>query len=54
MPPGILGIGIGGTARKTVLLAKESLNEPLDMLELLKRGPQTEEEKHSCRNLQPC
>ena len=44
-PPGILGIGIGGTAEKSVLLAKESLNEPLDMLELLKRGPQTEEEK---------
>lgn len=40
-----MGIGIGGTAEKSVLLAKESLNEPLDMLELLKRGPQTEEEK---------
>lgn len=44
-PPGILGVGIGGTAEKAALLAKESLNEPLDMLELLKRGPQTEEEK---------
>ena len=44
-PPGILGIGIGGTAEKAALIAKESLNEPLDMLDLLKRGPQTEEEK---------
>ena len=44
-PPGILGIGIGGTAEKAALLAKESLNEPLDMLDLLARGPQTDEEK---------
>jgi len=38
-PPGMLGIGIGGTAEKAVLMAKESLMEPLDMFELLKRGP---------------
>ena len=44
-PPGILGIGIGGTAEKAALLAKEVLNEPLDMQELLARGPQTEVEK---------
>ncbi len=39
-PPGMLGIGIGGTAEKAVLLAKEALMDPIDMQELLKRGPQ--------------
>jgi fumarate hydratase class I len=38
-PPGMLGIGIGGTAEKAVLLAKESLMEDIDMYELLQRGP---------------
>ena len=38
-PPGMLGIGIGGTAEKAMLMAKESLMEPLDMHELLERGP---------------
>jgi fumarate hydratase class I len=38
-PPGMLGIGIGGTAEKAMLMAKESLMEPLDMYELLQRGP---------------
>jgi len=38
-PPGMLGIGIGGTAEKAMLLAKESLMAPLDMQELLARGP---------------
>ncbi len=38
-PPGILGIGVGGTAEKAMLLAKESLMDPIDMQELLKRGP---------------
>jgi fumarate hydratase class I len=38
-PPGMLGIGIGGTAEKALLLAKESLMEPIDMHELQKRGP---------------
>ena len=38
-PPGMLGIGIGGTAEKAMLLAKESLMQPIDMLELLQRGP---------------
>jgi fumarate hydratase class I len=44
-PPGILGIGVGGTAEKSVLLAKESLMEPVDMHELLARGPETDIEK---------
>jgi fumarate hydratase class I len=38
-PPGILGIGIGGTAEKAMLLAKESLMEPIDMQDLILRGP---------------
>src|ERR1035437_4372288 len=36
-PPGILGIGIGGTAEKAMLLAKESLMEPIDIQELKAR-----------------
>jgi fumarate hydratase class I len=44
-PPGMLGIGIGGTAEKAVLLAKQSLMDDIDMHELLARGPQTEVEK---------
>jgi fumarate hydratase class I len=38
-PPGILGIGIGGTPEKAMLLAKESLMAPLDIHELIARGP---------------
>ena len=38
-PPGMLGIGIGGTAEKAVLLAKEALFESVDMTELKARGP---------------
>ncbi len=38
-PPGMLGIGVGGTAEKAVLLAKEVLMEDIDMYELLDRGP---------------
>jgi fumarate hydratase, class I len=41
-PPGMLGIGIGGTAEKAMLLAKESLMEAIDMAELKARGPQNE------------
>jgi fumarate hydratase class I len=38
-PPGMLGIGIGGTAEKALLMAKEALMEPIDMHELRARGP---------------
>ena len=38
-PPGILGLGIGGTAEKAMLLAKEALMEPIDIGELRLRGP---------------
>jgi len=44
-PPGMLGIGIGGTAEKAMLLAKESLMAPLDMHELKARGPKTRTEE---------
>jgi fumarate hydratase, class I len=37
-PPGMLGIGVGGTAEKAMLMAKESLMEPIDMAELKARG----------------
>src|SRR5690349_3082157 len=39
-PPGMLGIGIGGTAEKAMVLAKESLFEPVDIHEVRARGPQ--------------
>jgi fumarate hydratase class I len=38
-PPGMLGIGVGGTAEKAVLLAKQALMDDIDMYELLQRGP---------------
>jgi fumarate hydratase class I len=41
-PPGMLGIGIGGTAEKAVLLAKQSLMDPIDMGQLKARGPQND------------
>jgi len=44
-PPGMLGIGIGGTAEKAMLLAKQSLMDPIDIQDLLARGPQTTAEK---------
>src|SRR5436190_3745590 len=44
-PPGMLGIGIGGTAEKAMLMAKESLMEPIDMAELKARGPKSKVEE---------
>jgi fumarate hydratase class I len=38
-PPGMLGIGIGGTAEKAMLLAKRSLMDPVDIHDLITRGP---------------
>ncbi|WP_341328640.1 fumarate hydratase [Methylotuvimicrobium sp. KM2] len=38
-PPGILGIGIGGTAEKAMLLAKQACMESVDIHELIARGP---------------
>ena len=44
-PPGMLGIGIGGTAEKAMLLAKQSLMDPIDIQDLIARGPKTTAEK---------
>ena len=44
-PPGMLGIGVGGTAEKAMLLAKEVLMEPIDMFDLLARGPRNKLEE---------
>jgi fumarate hydratase class I len=40
-PPGMLGVGIGGSAEKAMLLAKKSLMQPIDIAELSARGPRT-------------
>jgi fumarate hydratase class I len=44
-PPGMLGIGVGGTAEKAMLMAKESLMESIDMAELKARGPKNKVEE---------
>jgi fumarate hydratase class I len=44
-PPGMIGLGVGGSAEKAMLMAKEALFEPIDMDELLARGPRDAEEE---------
>ena len=44
-PPGMLGIGIGGTAEKAMVMAKEVLMAPIDMAELKARGPKDKYEE---------
>ncbi|AEB28170.1 fumarate hydratase [Francisella hispaniensis] len=44
-PPGIIGIGIGGTAEKAMLLAKESLSEEINIQDIIKNGPQNDTEQ---------
>jgi fumarate hydratase class I len=44
-PPGMLGVGIGGSAEKAMLLAKKSLMEPIDIGELIARGPKSKLEE---------
>jgi len=44
-PPGMLGIGIGGSAEKAMLMAKESLMEHIDMAQLKARGPRNKLEE---------
>lgn len=44
-PPGILGLGVGGTPEKSMLLAKESLLDPIDIQALLERGPKSAAEE---------
>ncbi len=43
-PPGMLGIGIGGTAEKAMLMAKEALMEPIDLPEIKAAGPRNDVE----------
>ena len=44
-PPGIIGIGVGGTSEKAMILAKESLSGKIDMQDIIKNGPQNETEE---------
>jgi fumarate hydratase, class I len=44
-PPGMLGIGIGGTAEKAMLMAKESLMDPIDIQDVIERGPANKSEE---------
>ena len=44
-PPGMLGIGIGGSAEKAMVMAKEALMDPIDMHELKARGPKNRVEE---------
>jgi fumarate hydratase class I len=44
-PPGMLGLGVGGTAERAMLLAKQSLMEDIDMHELKRRGPASRTEQ---------
>ena len=44
-PPGILGVGIGGSPEKSVVLAKESLMDPIDIQEVMQRGAKTPTEQ---------
>ena len=44
-PPGVLGIGIGGTAEKAMVMAKESLMDPIDIHDLIKKGPSNRAEE---------
>src|SRR5262249_13907783 len=44
-PPGSIAVGVGGSSEKAMLLAKEALMGPLDMLELLQRGPSSKLEE---------
>ena len=49
-PPGMLGIGIGGTAEKAMLLAKQSLMDPIDIQDLIARGPRRPPPKSCASN----
>jgi len=44
-PPGVIGIGVGGSAEKAMLLAKRAVMDEIDMADLIRRGPSTREEE---------
>lgn len=43
-PPGMISVGIGGSAEKAMLLAKEAMNDPIDIADLIQRGASSPEE----------
>lgn len=43
-PPGVIGIGVGGSAEKAMLLAKRAVMDPIDMADLIARGPDSAED----------
>jgi fumarate hydratase, class I len=48
-PPGIIGLGVGGNPDRAMLLAKQSLLDPIDMPDILRRGPASPEEELRAR-----
>lgn len=44
-PPGIIAIGVGGTVEKAMLIAKQAVLDPLDMTDLIRRGPENDIER---------
>ena len=48
-PPGVIGVGVGGSAEKAMLLAKTSVIGKIDMMELIRRGPNSPEDEMRLR-----
>jgi fumarate hydratase, class I len=48
-PPGLIGLGVGGSPERAMLLAKQALLDPIDMPEILRRGPANAEEEMRAR-----
>ena len=44
-PPGVIGVGVGGSAEKAMLLAKRAVMDEIDMTDLIARGPANREEE---------
>ncbi|MDH3582416.1 MAG: fumarate hydratase, partial [Hyphomicrobiales bacterium] len=44
-PPGVIGVGVGGTSEKAMMMAKRASIDDIDITELIARGPQTREEE---------
>lgn len=44
-PPGVIGIGVGGSAEKAMLLAKRAVMDRIDMSDLVRRGPSNPDEE---------
>ncbi|MEM6462649.1 MAG: fumarate hydratase [Pseudomonadota bacterium] len=48
-PPGVIGVGVGGSAEKAMLIAKRCVMDEIDMSSIIERGPQTREEEMRLR-----